>query len=265
MKKCNDCNREFKRLIGLKTHRRGGCSSIRAAGYTRKCPGCPAELHYRNKSTFEYAMLNNCTCHPCAIKNNIGYKQTKETREKISVLRKEKYKTGEWKPNVRHFHTKEARQKMAETKQRNGLSKCQIETLNSVSRTTKISNFRKSFKYSDESRRKMRISAINRVIIKLGKLVPSFNKTACDYFNALMVETKSNIQHALNEGEFYISELGYYVDGYDKINNIVYEWDERRHFNSDGTLKEKDINRQREITEYLKCKFIRIKDPKVLV
>ena len=30
------------------------------------------------------------------------------------------------------------------------------------------------------------------------------------------------------------------------------------HFNSDGTLKDKDIQRQKEIEEYLGCKFIRI-------
>ena len=43
-------------------------------------------------------------------------------------------------------------------------------------------------------------------------------------------------------------------------NNIVYEYDEKHHFNSDGILKEKDIQRQREIEEFLGCTFIRIKE-----
>ena len=47
------------------------------------------------------------------------------------------------------------------------------------------------------------------------------------------------------------------------MNNIVYEYDEVRHFNSDGTLKEKDILRQREIEKYLKCEFIRINERKL--
>jgi hypothetical protein len=60
-------------------------------------------------------------------------------------------------------------------------------------------------------------------------------------------------------------ELGYFVDGYDKENNVVYEWDEKRHFNKDGSLKSKDVLRENEIKQFLKCKFIRIKDPSVLI
>jgi very-short-patch-repair endonuclease len=52
--------------------------------------------------------------------------------------------------------------------------------------------------------------------------------------------------------------LGYFVDGYSKEQNIVLEYDEPHHFNSDGNLKESDIIRQNEIEEYLDCTFIRI-------
>lgn len=61
-------------------------------------------------------------------------------------------------------------------------------------------------------------------------------------------------------GEYHIKELGYWVDGYDKENNIVYEYDERQHFNSAGSLCDKDARRQREIAEYLGCKFVRVKE-----
>ena len=44
------------------------------------------------------------------------------------------------------------------------------------------------------------------------------------------------------------------------VNNKVYEYDERHHFNVDGNLKEKDICRQQEIEEFLKCNFIRIRN-----
>ena len=39
------------------------------------------------------------------------------------------------------------------------------------------------------------------------------------------------LRHAMNGGEYYIKELGYWVDGYDKENNIIYEFDEHQHFN----------------------------------
>ncbi len=65
----------------------------------------------------------------------------------------------------------------------------------------------------------------------------------------------------MNGGEFHIKELGYWVDGYDKNNNIVYEYDEKSHF-VNGELKQKDVNRQEEIVNFLGCEFIRIEEPK---
>lgn len=53
-----------------------------------------------------------------------------------------------------------------------------------------------------------------------------------------MKDSNFFIQHAENFGEFYIKELGYYVDGYDKENNIVYEWDEKWHYKK-GLLRDK--------------------------
>lgn len=88
---------------------------------------------------------------------------------------------------------------------------------------------------------------------------PSFNRRGCEVFDIIMERENVNIQHALNGGEFFIKELGYWVDGYDAENNVVYEYDEKFHFRY-GELKEEDVRRQKEIEELLKCKFIRIKD-----
>ena len=62
----------------------------------------------------------------------------------------------------------------------------------------------------------------------------------------------------MNGGEFYIKELGYWLDGYDKENNVVYEFDEKYHDNQ--KQKQKDMLRQQDIINHLKCNFIRIKD-----
>ena len=71
-----------------------------------------------------------------------------------------------------------------------------------------------------------------------------------------MIWWKTKIQHAENGREFYIKELGYWVDGYDEINNTVYEWYEKHHFNADEKMREKDIKRINEIKEFLKCRFV---------
>jgi hypothetical protein len=91
------------------------------------------------------------------------------------------------------------------------------------------------------------------------QITPGFNKKACELFDKISKEKNIHIQHAMNGGEYYIKELGYWLDGYDIENNIAYEYDEKAHFIK-GQLKDKDINRQKEIKKLLKCKFIRIKD-----
>jgi hypothetical protein len=111
----------------------------------------------------------------------------------------------------------------------------------------------------EETRKKLRLICIERLKL-IGKIFhPIYNRKGCEYFNKLMEETGVKIQHAENGGEFHIKELGYWVDGYDKENNTVYEWDEKYHYINDE-LKEKDRLRQKAIEEFLDCKFIRIRE-----
>lgn len=110
-----------------------------------------------------------------------------------------------------------------------------------------------------ETRKKLRLILVNKLKMIDKKFHPPYNKKGCEYFNKLMEETGIEIQHAENGGEFHIEELGYWVDGYDKENNTVYEWDEKSHY-VNGELKEKDIIRQNNIEKFLNCKFIRIRE-----
>jgi hypothetical protein len=116
-------------------------------------------------------------------------------------------------------------------------------------------------KHSVETKLKMRLRLLRWLEStgRVGEFVPFYNKDGCKYFNELMLKTNTNIQHAENGGEFHIKELGFWVDGYDEINNIVYEYDEKHHFNSDGSLIERDIEREKLIISHLKCKVIRVK------
>jgi hypothetical protein len=110
----------------------------------------------------------------------------------------------------------------------------------------------------NKNRRLKRIYEISKSKFNGEQIIPSFNKNTDIIFGLIMEETGYNIQHAMNGGEYYIKELGYWVDGYDKENNTVYEIDESHHY-SGGILKNKDKIRQKEIEKYLKCKFIRIR------
>ena len=113
-------------------------------------------------------------------------------------------------------------------------------------------------KHTDDSKLKMRTSAINRISevhFNGGQVIPNYNPSSIP-----IIEQKANelgitdLQHAENGGEFYIKELGYWVDGYSKEKNIVIEYDEPHH----KRQVEADQRRQKKITEHLNCEFIRI-------
>jgi len=114
-------------------------------------------------------------------------------------------------------------------------------------------------KCSNTSKRLKRLKRLSDDKFDGNQVFPSYNKKGCDIFDEISKNENIHIQHAMNEGEYHIEELGYWIDGYDAINNVVYEYDEKHHFIK-GELRQKDLDRQKEIENFLNCKFIRIKD-----
>ena len=112
---------------------------------------------------------------------------------------------------------------------------------------------------SQETRKKMRIATIKRIESRHGQCYPNYNPEACKLIDEYGKENNYNFQHAENGGEFLVKGLGYWVDGYDKKRNTIIEIDEAHHFDINGNLSERDIQRQKEITEFLKCEFIRFR------
>ncbi len=67
-----------------------------------------------------------------------------------------------------------------------------------------------------------------------------------------------NFQHAMNGGEYHIKELGYWLDGYDEDKNTVIEFFENNHWHRKN--KNKDLNRGKEIVDFLGCEFIILRE-----
>jgi hypothetical protein len=109
-------------------------------------------------------------------------------------------------------------------------------------------------KKSSEEIEKMRKSAIERVI-RQGTCV-AYNPRSIPIIENYGKENGYNFIHAENGGEYQIPNTTFFVDGYDKENNVVIEFDEMYHYRE--TQKNKDIQRQDMIGQLLKCKFIRI-------
>lgn len=113
--------------------------------------------------------------------------------------------------------------------------------------------------HTEETKLKMRLSTLSYLENLKGQLAPRYNKDSIPLIEEYGKKNGYKFMHAENGGEFYVSELGYFLDAYDPIANVALEIDESHHFNKDGELIKRDVVRQKQIEEKLGCTFIRIK------
>lgn len=112
--------------------------------------------------------------------------------------------------------------------------------------------------HTEETKKKMRLSALDYISELKGQVIPRYNKDSITLIEKYGREHGYNFMHAENGGEYFVRELGYFLDGYDPIKNVAIEVDEKRHF-IDGNLLPRDVQRQRQVEELLGCTFVRIK------
>jgi transposase len=113
--------------------------------------------------------------------------------------------------------------------------------------------YRKGKKLSKETIKKLRLIHLKRIkeqIDEGGQMIPFYNSKACKFFEHFDEVLNTQGQYAINGGEYYIKELGYWVDYINSDWKIIIEWDEESHYKN-GELKEKDVRREREIQEAL--------------
>jgi hypothetical protein len=213
--------------------------------FIRNCPICDKEIKYKDNISYERSIKKDRPCLSCYSK--IGEYENKTNIRNCPICNKKIIYSNKYKCNYANLKKSECR----------SCSKSGEKAPLYGRIGEKHHNF--GIKLTDEQKQKMRLSKMAHLKKCYGQLSPFYNPLACQYFNKLMEETNTHIQHAENGGEFYIPELGYWVDGYDEINNAIYEFDERHHFDAFGNLKDKDIRRQNEIVKLLKCQFHRIK------
>ena len=204
--------------------------------YKRNCPNCGKKIIYKTKAGYTGGVTNNTNCSKCwnGGKNNpmYGKNHTKETREKIKVKRLNQIITEETKQKISQAH----KGKIISEKTRK-----------------KMSEAFKGRVYGFRARNNMRISAIKRIENSIGQVKPNYNPASIQIIENKAKELGiTDLQHAENGGEFYIKELGYWVDGYSKEKNIVIEYYEAQH----KYQIEKDTSRKKDIERILKCKFV---------
>lgn len=85
---------------------------------------------------------------------------------------------------------------------------------------------------------------------------PMFNVEGCKKILEYGEKHGYNFQTAINGGEYFIKELGYWVDGYYIEGNVVIEYMEKHHKTPKHRAKDK-IRKER-IIKHLNCKYIEL-------
>lgn len=215
---------------------------------SRNCPRCHkeilyGELWYRNKQERLGTICKSCSNHnkgkplPLSVKQKIGsVKRGKiasiETRQKMSISQSKRKHPENVKLKLRG--------------RGNGMY--------GVHRYNTQNPFYGKL-HSETTRLKMRIASIQR-LIRQG-ITRSYNPKACQKIDEYGIQFGYKFQHAMNGGE--VELYGYFVDGYDKENNIVFEYDEPRHYVY-GKLRIRDLTRMKEIKTHVGCRFLRFNE-----
>lgn len=230
--------------------------------YKKICPKCGREQIYSSKSNLKRALEENSVCNHCQSKHartfskgNLGHTHSTEAKNKMK-------KAWEKRP---HIFSDETRRKMSASAKGKIVSdetrnKMRLANLGKkLSGETKKKISKNSASKTPDVKRKLRLARIKQLerdIFNGNQVFPSYNPNACKIIDEYGKKHGYNFQHAMNGGEYFIEKLGYWVDGYDKDKNVVLEYQEKKH----KYKVNKDLERKREIVDFLGCKFIEIKE-----
>ena len=180
-------------------------------------------------------------------KQKMRKQKSESHKQKVSETRKRLFKEGKLKHGMlgrKNSHTKEWGEMMSKKMKGIPLSE-EIKTKMKLER--KGIYGRNNFKFSKESKKKMRISRVEYIKKTCGFLHPNIGHNEKKIIDKLEEELNYKIIRQYKV-------CGYFVDGYIKELNSVVEVDER------PKNKERDIERQKIIEDELNCKFLRIAD-----
>jgi predicted RNA-binding Zn-ribbon protein involved in translation (DUF1610 family) len=224
---CNKCSGENRKI------------KIPENGWAKTCPNCNKPQKYSCKSSYTNAIRKNKVCGECSI-------------DKLRILPKMDVYS-KYCPDCGDLQTYSCR-KTYKNSIKNGwkCKKCRVNTEGfknidkSIFKTEEyrkrqsemMFKARKTESYGEGFKEKLRKHRINS-FRKNGKMA-NYNPIACGFIDGLNKKMGWNLKHALNGGE--VELIGYFLDGYDKEQNIIFEYDEPKH--DSNYHKNRDLKRQ---------------------
>ena len=173
----------------------------------------------------------------------LGKNLSEETKRKISKTNKGKIP---WNKNKKNIYSKETLLKMSKGNKDKHHSE---KTKKKLSEILKGNKYALGYKHTIETKKKLREIAINHIKKYNNNCMPMLGKYEKQILDIVEFWIYDKI-----ERQYYCD--GYFIDGYWKKGNIVFEVDEKYHNNNYTTIKDKI--RENNIKNKLNCLFIRI-------
>jgi hypothetical protein len=193
---------------------------------------------------------------------NKGMKWPEESKKKHSIILKEAYKNGTkvcWNKGKKFKHNKQFAKGQIPWNKNINSDELKLHYKNGFKGIYKKGNVpwmtgrNPALFYTDESRKKLRLKALQHIKNVCGGVVPFIGKHEKQIIDEL--ETLYNCKIIR---QYHITSLGFIVDGYIPEFNLIIEIDEKHH--QTNANKDKDKIRQEQIEKELNCNFLRIKD-----
>lgn len=187
----------------------------------------------------------------------LGKKRSQETKDKISLIHRGRTPWNKGIPvsnetKLKIINKLKGKKLSEETKLKKSIKmKELIRTGRLVMPTNKGKHL------TEDHKEKLRVKAKKRFTEEGFGIIPSIGNHEKEILDKL--EEIFNYKIHRN---FFID--GYYLDGYISEINLAIEVDENYHFDREGNLKQKDLDRQKRIEKLLNCKFLRIKEKSYL-
>lgn len=218
-------------------------------GLTRSCPKCKDEIRYTNKWNRNTAEKHKRLCKRCISDGYMKYSLLEKLERNCPKCGCLVTYNGKNKRVAFHHHRRACLEnricnKCIRSGENNG-----AYGLHRFGKENPNYGTKWGIKQKDKARKFWSSKYVER-----GYQFHNYNPNACKYFNTLSEERGWNLQHAENGGEVLVE--GYFLDAYDKKNNVVVEYDEPHHFVG-GKLRKKDIDRMKKLIHHMGCKFYR--------
>lgn len=230
---CNPCRAESRK------------TTTPNGGWVKKCPSCGETQIYSCKSALTTSIKKNSICNSCRgftkkiiPSNGVWKRACRLCGGNMVYSCRRSFNTGK--------RTDAICRKCSTVITAKYTDKSYRQTIEyKMKMSNALKSARNTDKYGEEFRRKCRENKQKQ--IQQQGTQRTYSPSACSFMDQFNLKFGTKLQHGMNGGECQF--IGYSLDGYDKEQNAIFEYDEPKH--NILSVRQKDEERQRRLIDYL--------------